>query len=370
MRILFLSKRQYMGKDLLDDAYGRFYEIPAELARLGHEVTGLCFSYRLRKEGHIKGPEIDSTSVDWHSMNLGRLILPGGIRYLKRLSELTDNLKPDIIVACSDALHIIMGIRLARKFSLPCVVDLYDNFESFGLSRLPGVMPIFSKAVSVAEGVTCVSTLLMDYVNNTYHPSGLVRTVKNGIPVNLFHPEKRQDCRNKYGLPPDAKIIGTAGAIGDSRGIKILFKAFQELNAQDPSIHFALAGQIEPGTVLPQGNQVHYFGSIDYEDVPLFLNTLDVGVISNLDTSFGRYCFPQKAYEMIACGIPIVAANVGAMKELFKDYPECLFAPNDFHDLTRVIRNQFKKPIIPKIRVSTWPELTRKLESLLIEAVG
>ena len=45
MKILVLTKRQYMGKDLLDDRFGRFRELPLELAKLGHEVTGICLSY-------------------------------------------------------------------------------------------------------------------------------------------------------------------------------------------------------------------------------------------------------------------------------------------------------------------------------------
>ena len=32
MKILVLTKRQYMGKDLLDDRFGRFWEVPLELA--------------------------------------------------------------------------------------------------------------------------------------------------------------------------------------------------------------------------------------------------------------------------------------------------------------------------------------------------
>ena len=37
MRILVLSKRQYMNKDLIDDLYGRFRELPLALAGLGHK---------------------------------------------------------------------------------------------------------------------------------------------------------------------------------------------------------------------------------------------------------------------------------------------------------------------------------------------
>ena len=46
MRILVLTKRQYMGKDLIDDRFGRFRELPLESARLGHELRGLCLNYR------------------------------------------------------------------------------------------------------------------------------------------------------------------------------------------------------------------------------------------------------------------------------------------------------------------------------------
>ena len=36
MKILVLTKRQYMAKDLIDDHFGRFWEVPFELAALGH----------------------------------------------------------------------------------------------------------------------------------------------------------------------------------------------------------------------------------------------------------------------------------------------------------------------------------------------
>ena len=49
MKILVLTKRQYMGKDLLNDRFGRFRELPLELARLGHVIMGLATSYRQKE---------------------------------------------------------------------------------------------------------------------------------------------------------------------------------------------------------------------------------------------------------------------------------------------------------------------------------
>lgn len=365
MRILFLTKRQYMSKDLLDDCYGRFFEIPAELAKLGHKAKGLTLSYQLRTEGHLKGPAIDSSAVDWYSINLGRLVFPGFSRYLNKLSELINDFKPDVIVACSDAIHAIIGVRMAKRYDVPCVVDLYDNFESFGLTKLPGVMSRLRKAVSMADGVSCVSSLLNDFIVKNYSPTGLVATIENGIPSELFHPMDKQVCREKFGLPKQARIIGTAGALGANRGIDVLFKGFQKLNAADPSIHLALAGSVQPGTRLPKGPQVHYLGNLQHEDVPVLLNALDIGVICNVDSSFGRYCFPQKAYEMIACEIPLVAAKIGTMKDLFAAYPECLFEAESHLDFIQAIENQFFQPSLLKLTVLSWPELTKKINALL-----
>ena len=64
MRILVLTKRQYMNKDLIDDRFGRFREIPLSLAQKGYRVQGVCLSYRYKTEGlYHDGP------VSWQSIN-------------------------------------------------------------------------------------------------------------------------------------------------------------------------------------------------------------------------------------------------------------------------------------------------------------
>ena len=42
-----------MNKDLIDDRYGRFREIPLALAQMGHQVKGICLSYQPKNEGKI-----------------------------------------------------------------------------------------------------------------------------------------------------------------------------------------------------------------------------------------------------------------------------------------------------------------------------
>src|SRR5688572_24316233 len=110
MKILVLTKRQYMGKDLLDDRFGRFWELPFELARLGHQVGGICLSYRPRKEGMMID-ERPSTHgrVIWQSVNLTHLSFPRLFRYAGVAVDFAEKFKPDAIWACSDAYHAIIG---------------------------------------------------------------------------------------------------------------------------------------------------------------------------------------------------------------------------------------------------------------------
>jgi glycosyltransferase involved in cell wall biosynthesis len=84
-----------------------------------------------------------------------------------------------------------------------------------------------------------------------------------------------------------------------------------------------------------------------------------------MDTPFGRYCFPQKAYEMLACGLPVVAADVGAMGHLFAQAPQCLYRVGDAGDLAEKLRMQLAAPVLPQVDIEDWREIIGKLEPRL-----
>lgn len=370
MKVLVLTKRQYTGKDLLDDRFGRLRELPLELAKLGHQVTGICLSYRAREEGITKdGDTTSSERVTWHSCNLGKSVLPGLIRYFQYAVRLLREFRPDLILACSDSFHAIFGAWLADRFNTKCVVDLYDNFESFGASRILGVPPLFKRAVRAADGVICVSRPLLDLAVTYYRRTGPTTVLENAVRPDLFYPREPSTCRKQLGLPLEPRIIGTAGALSENRGIGALFRGFELLATEEKNSHLAIAGPRGRRNSIPTGPRIHDLGILPFEKVPLLLNALDVAVVCNRDSAFGRYSFPQKAYEIMACRVPPVAAAVGPMKDLFAGYPECLFEPENPVSLARAIRTQLQSPTLPDHKVPSWADQAQKLERFLVEAV-
>jgi hypothetical protein len=90
---------------------------------------------------------------------------------------------------------------------------------------------------------------------------------------------------------------------------------------------------------------------------------LDVAVSCYKDSEIGRYSFPQKAYEIIACRRPIVSAAVGAMKDLLSGHPDCLFEADSPEGLAKAVRSQLNTPTILGIRVPSWADSAKQLSS-------
>jgi len=371
MRLLLLAKRQYTQHDLLDDRFGRLRELPLALARRGHEVRGLCLSYAPRPEGPITDRSADSNAaVEWLSLNVGRLWLPGLWRYARRAARLAGQFRPDIVWSTSDSLYGVLGRALARRANARHVFDLYDNFEYFATTRVPGMRRAYRAAVRTADGVTCVSEPLAARVREEYGRAGPTLVLPNGIDRDQFRPLDRGECRRALGLPADAQLIGTAGALSETRGILTLFHAAERLMAERAGVHLVLAGPRDRGLRLPSDPRVHDLGVLDYDAVPRLVSALDVAVICNRDSEFGRYCFPQKAHEFIACGVPVVASNVGVAAGLLKDCPGALCRPEDGPDMARALGEQLDRPCRVAAPPPDWDELGAMLERFLLDVAG
>jgi glycosyltransferase involved in cell wall biosynthesis len=188
--------------------------------------------------------------------------------------------------------------------------------------------------------------------------------LENGVSTDLFHPFDKRNCRLSLGLPLDAKIIGTAGAIESNRGISILFDAFLTLKEKRTDLCLAVAGP--RSLAIPQGDGIIDLGVMTYQRVPQFMNALDVAVVCNADNDFGRFCFPQKAREFMACNVPLVAARVGSLKELFRVHPEWLYEPGDTMSLAKALEKRLLDRRTDYEGPPTWNDLAKQLEGIML----
>jgi glycosyltransferase involved in cell wall biosynthesis len=368
VRILVLSKRQYTGKDLLDDAYGRCYELPLELAALGHEVQGICASYRQRTEG-VFNCRREGAEVRWHALNVHPFAPWSLYRWTRALEERVRAFKPDVVWACSDSFHAILGVRLQRRSGVPCVVDLYDNFESYLGAAIPGVRSAFRLHLGRAVAITCVTAALERYVRETCEVRGEIQVLENGISPE-FRPVERAACRQRFGLPSAASVIGTAGSISSDRGIETLFEAFLRLAEKRGDLRLLLAGRVGGGTRIPAHERIVYLGQLPLADVPHVIGAMDVAVICNKRSAFGDYCFPQKLYEVIACGVPPLVANTAGVAALLERSPANRYEPASLDSLVAGLERLLSAPALPAIAPVSWKQHGARLAAFLARVAG
>jgi len=262
-----------------------------------------------------------------------------------------------------------MAFRLALRLKIPYAVDLYDNFEAYRATQFPGLRSWYRCAVSNAAAVSVVSDTLLTKVQNEYHPVGILRTITNAIAPKIFHAGDKAAARRSLGLPESKLLIGTAGALTCARGIETLYQAYARLTKIQPDVSLVLAGPSNRSIESLRQDNIIYLGKLPHERVGDLFRALDIGVICNRDDEFGRYCFPQKFFEMLACRLPVVAANVGAIRALLPDSDRHLFDPTSAASLVNAIVAQLGDSQLPAMSIPSWQDCGTRFGDLIEAAV-
>lgn len=354
MKILVVCKRQYTGRDLLDDQYGRLFEIPEELARLGHQVKGLAVSYRKRREG-VFTPK----GVEWQSLNALPIISHAKI--IMAIKTAIIQFDPDIIWTSSDASIIHCGAIACNELDKPFVVDFYDNYESFMLTKLPFVKKMLYSACLKSVGITAVTQLLSEHLRGRGIDQEIpISVLGNGINAGLFYVREKEACRQALKLPAKALLVGTAGALDSSRGIRVLFDAFEIASREIENLHLVVAGPRDGTIGAYKNSRIIDLGNRSPADIPVVLGSLDLAIICNLDSDFGRFCYPQKLEEILACRIPFLAANVGELAVALPLSQQ--FQARSSIDLAKKILQSFSREDKQElVKANTW---SHRAESL------
>jgi len=139
--------------------------------------------------------------------------------------------------------------------------------------------------------------------------------------LRLDPPPDRDALRRRIGLSAGDLLVGTAARLVPDKGQRYLLEAAARLLAgPHPGLHVALAGDgddreplAETARELGIADRVHFLGFV--EDVAEFLAGLDVAVLPSVgcDASSGMI------KEALALGIPVVATEIGAARELLGD---------------------------------------------------
>jgi glycosyltransferase involved in cell wall biosynthesis len=184
------------------------------------------------------------------------------------------------------------------------------------------------------------------YLRTIGTPTGLVRCVFNGVTADEFDPIVKA---------ADATDIVYVGEFRDIKGTDLLIDAVARLRADGKPVTLTLAGDGEELEALKAQIQrlglteaVRFIGHVKARYG--FSKGALLVVPSRGDS------MPYVVIEAAAAGIPMVAANVGGIPEIFGPHADALFAPNLVGAMADAIETALEDPAAALARAKSLRE--------------
>jgi len=141
------------------------------------------------------------------------------------------------------------------------------------------------------------------------------RTIPPGVDVNHFRPDREQRARTRHRLAwgDGAPIIGFVGRFVPEKGIKHLIQVLDRLKSPWRAL-FVGSGPLESDVRAwsrQHGDRVRVETSVSHDEVPAYLNAMDLLCAPSQTTPRWREQFGRMLTEAFACGVPVVASDSG-----------------------------------------------------------
>ncbi len=293
-----------------------------ELARAGVEqvvVTGAGTELATR----LAAAAVAVRALPWRA-GLDPRVLPGLFAELRGARA---------IVHAHDAHAVALGGLAARLMGRPFVATRRVEFPL----RRPHAWARADRIIAISEAVA-----------GALAASGIGRDriaiVPSGIPIEEVRALPRLGVRQDLGLPPDALVAASVGALTAEKDHVTLLHAAARLAERLPSLHWVVAGEGPERRVLERLSArlgldgcVHLLGRID-EPARLVADA-SVFVSSSRHEGLGT-----SLLEAMALGIPIAAAAAGGPREVLRDGAGVLIAPGDPDALAAAVARLLLEP--------------------------
>lgn len=231
-------------------------------------------------------------------------------------------------------IHDLNHIALARYLSLN--QKLYARF-------------MMKRAVSISDRIITVSKFSRnEIVKYTEVSEKKIRVIYNGVNGDYFKPATEENIRlkvkKKYNLP--GKYILYVGNVKPHKNLKSLLKAYEKvIQSNIKDYHLVIVGKKmgyitadkEIFNILDQNSifkgKVFFTDFVENKDLPVIYTLASLFVFPSLYEGFG---FPP--LESMACGCPVIAANVTSLPEVCGD-AACYVNPFDVDDIAQKMIN-------------------------------
>ena len=281
---------------------------------------------------------------------------------------------PDLVIAYWAYPEGMAGVRAAHALGKPCIVGALGTDV---LLRSGWMETLTRKTLQRADAVSVVSRDLERVVAQRYgvEPTR-IHTIVNGHNTGIFHPQDRDACRTTLGLRADTRLIVFVGRLIEAKGLRELLEAFHRVAAADALAELVIIGDGAMRDTLARlasasdaASRIHLAGALPPERVALWLGACNLLCLPSWSEGH-----PNVVVEALASGRPVVASDVGGMRELVHCDNGALVPPRDplalAGALTQALARAWDGDQIASAMRRTWDDVAGELLSLAEDLVS
>lgn len=261
----------------------------------------------------------------WALIRAVRLLIGGALRLLRTSADIYHALDLPALPAC------YIAAQLRRK---PLIFEAYE----LPLSTLPPselstsrrwlhalLTPLLVHIVPRCTGVITVSPPLVQELRKRYHCQDV--TLIRNVPSYRAVPDNDR-LRRQLGLSSDVRIALYQGSFDANRSLNLLVRAAQFL---ERDIVIVMMGEGDEATrsqlearIASEGvaDRVKILPSVPYAELLDWTASADIGlVVYTLDRAANvRVMLPNKLFEYLMAGLPVLSSELEAVSEVIKTY--------------------------------------------------
>ena len=334
----------HYATNMFFDQSGRHYWFAENLIKKGYKPTIFCASTNHFSDNHVDmyNKLFSENSVDnipfvfvktpeYQGNRKKRLI--NMLSFYKRLFKTTEEYailhgKPDVIIASSvHPLTLVAGIKIAKKFGIPCICEVRDlwpeSIVAYGSLKRNSVIAkmlylgerwIYKNADAVIMTWEGGKQYVIDQGWNKQIDLDKIIHISNGVVIDSFDRNSQEHVIIDKDLDDEKyKNLVYAGSIRKVNNLGLVLDAAKIIQDYDSKIRFLIYGSGDEKEMLEQRckdnsiSNVIFKGRVEKKMIPSILKKSYANILHNSSTSLDKYGQSQnKFFEYLAAGKPII----------------------------------------------------------------
>jgi phosphatidylinositol alpha-1,6-mannosyltransferase len=279
------------------------------------------------------GPARFRGDFGWHALEPGSdepcTVVPVPVRFSRSMHlmlygrELGELLRePWDLVHCWEEPYVAAAAQVA--FATPRHVPLvYATFQNISKRYPPPFNWIERYTSTRASGIIAFGRTVLDVVGPRTPRGTPIRVISPGVDVTRFtpDPEARSAVCHRYGWSQGVPVVGFLGRFVTEKGCLFLTRVLDRIETPWRAL-FVGSGPLEAELRAwsgRQGDRVRIETAVQHDDVPRYLNAMDLLCAPSQTTRRWREQFGRMLIEAFACGVPVVGSDSGEIPYVVAD---------------------------------------------------